>query len=37
MWGRVQSAIGQDLVAKIQRAERRSASSAAGAVLPAAV
>lgn len=37
MWSRVQSAIGQDLVAKIQRAERRSASSTPGAVLPAAV
>lgn len=36
-WARVQSAIGQDLVAKIQRAERRPASSAPGAVLPAAV
>lgn len=37
MWARVQSAIGQDLVAKIQRIERRASSSAARAVLPAAV
>lgn len=37
MWARVQSAIGQDLVAKIQRAERRAASPGTGAVLQAAV
>lgn len=37
MWARVQSAIGQDLVAKIQRAERRSPSPGAGGMLPAAV